>query len=433
MKHISRILSALTALALLAPCAQAESLSFSGTVTAARTVEIYAPIGGTVESIDAEVGQTVHAGDAVATLSTQKVYASEAGTITGIFGQPGDNAETVSERYGAVMYIEGESVYTIAASTENAYNATANKFVHVGEAVFLSCYSDSSHTGTGVITSIEGTDYSVDVTSGAFLVGETVSVYRGDSAVAANRIGRGTLTRKNPTAVTAQGSIVSLAVSNGDVVRRGDLLFETLTGGFDGLYMSGTQITAPEDGVIAQINAQQGSPIEKNSVAAVLYPSDAMRIEAQVNESDLGLITVGDPVSIELLWNQDEEVRYDGTISMISALADESGSGGASSEMEAESEATTYTVYIDFTPDANTRYGMSAVITTFDRQDGSEESDPIEVPSEGEEGANPEAEAFGEQRRERPENMDKGGNFPGGALENLPDEMNGAPEETDDE
>ena len=101
--------------------------------------------------------------------------------------------------------------------------------------------------------------------------------------------------------------------------------------------------------------------------------------------------------------------------------------------MEAESEATTYTVYIDFTPDANTRYGMSAVITTFDRQDGSEESEPTDVPSENEEDARPETEDFGAQRRERPEGMGEGGSFPGGALGDLPDEMNGAPEETDDE
>lgn len=399
MKRIVRSLTLLLTLALLAPGALAESLSFSGTVTAARTAEVYAPIGGTVETLDAEVGQAVHAGDAVATLSTQKVYASESGTITGIFGQPGDNAETVGERYGAVMYIEGESVYTIAASTENAYNATANKFVHVGEEVYLSCYSDSSHTGAGVITAIEGTDYTVEVRMGEFLVGETVSVYRGGAAVAANRIGRGTLTRKNPTAVTAQGSIVALHVADGDAVKRGDLLFETLTGDFDGLYMSGNVITAPEDGTIAQVNLQQGGAVEKNAVAAVLYPSDAMRIEAQVNESDLGLIAVGDPVSIELLWNQDEEVRYDGAISMISALATE-GASGAGGEAEAESEATTYTVYIDFTPDANTRYGMSAVVTTLD---GEEAEGELEEALE-----EPEAEAPGEGEAPRGEKPRQG-------------------------
>ena len=65
---------------------------------------------------------------------------------------------------------------------------------------------------------IRDRDYTVDVRSGEFLVGETVSIFRGDSATSANRIGRGELTRKSPTAVTGTGSIVSFAVADGDSV-----------------------------------------------------------------------------------------------------------------------------------------------------------------------------------------------------------------------
>lgn len=368
-KHFKAILTLSAVCTLSAQCALADAISFTGTVAAARTQEVYAPIGGVVEHIDVEAGQTVQAGDVLATLATEKVYASESGVITGLFGEPGDNAETIAERYGAVMYIEGESVYSISASTDNAYNKTENKFVHVGEEVYLSCYSDGTHTGTGVITSIEGSDYSVEVRSGDFLVGETVSVFRGDSATSANRIGRGTLSRKNPTAVTATGSIVSFAVTDGDTVERGDLLFETLSGSFDGLYMSGNQILADADGVVADLSIQQGTTLEKDSVAAVLYPSDSMRVEAQIEEANLGLIAAGDPVSIELIWNQDDEVTYDGTISMISAVA----SAGSASEAASEGSETTYTVYVDFTPDENTRYGMSAVVTTLEQEDAAKE------------------------------------------------------------
>lgn len=354
-KH-SRFIIALTILSLFA--GNACAVSFNGTVAPISTHEIYAPIGGTVDQVKVSVGQKVNVGDVLATLSTTKVYAPEAGVITGIFGEPGDSAENIGERYGAVMYIEGETVYTIAASTDNAYNTTANKFVHVGEEVYLSCYSDGTHVGTGVITSIEGTDYNVNVLSGEFLVGETISIYRGDSAVSADRIGRGTLSRKSPTAVSGSGSIVSIAVNNGDSVEKGDLLFETLEGNFDGLYMSGSEIIAEESGVIAQINMQQGDKLEKNSVAAVLYPEGQMRVEAAVSEYNLGELAAGDSVNVELIWNQDAEVSYPGSISMISAIANESTQEGG------EDQDITYNVYIDFTPDENTRYGMSAVITT---------------------------------------------------------------------
>lgn len=345
----------------------AESISFEGTVAASDTYEVYAAIGGTVSSVDAEIGQKVAAGSVLATLETTKVYATEAGTVTGLFGQPGDSADTIAQKYGAVMYIEGESVYSITASTDKAYDATENKFVHVGEQVCLNCYSDSVHTGTGVITAISGTDFTVKVLSGEFLIGETVSVYRGSEAKSANRIGRGELTRTNPTAVTGSGSIVSFAVVNGDAVERGDLLFETLNGEFDGLYMSGNQILAEVEGTIAQLNLSQGGKIEKDSVAAVLYPSGSMRVEAKIEEANLSAIAVGDPVTVELLWNQDEEVTYDGVVSMISGIA--------STDSGMEESAVTYDVYINFTPDANTRYGMSAIVSTLDAEEIIEEVD----------------------------------------------------------
>ena len=357
---IRKITAAAAACLLLAQGALAESISFNGTVDVDNTVEVYAPIGGVVDRVQAEVGQTVKAGDVLATLSTTKVYAAESGTVTGVFGVPGDSAETVSSRYGAVMYIEGEWLYTIAASTDNAYNTTENKFVHVGEPVYLSCYSDGTHTGTGVITSIQGTDYTVEVTSGEFLVGETVSVFREESCKAASRIGRGALSRTNPIAVTGSGSIVSFAVSDGEAVERGDLLFETLDGAFDGLYMSGSDLVAETDGVVAQLNVQQGGNVQKDSVVAVIYPTDAMRVTAQISEGDLGSVSEGDSVTVELLWNQDEEVIYDGIITGISRIATEAA-GGADGGSE-----VTYTVYVDFEPDENTRFGMSAIVTTQD-------------------------------------------------------------------
>ena len=88
---------------------------------------------------------------------------------------------------------------------------------------------------------------------------------------------------------------------------------------------------------------------------ATIYPAGAMRIEAEVDESDLSSISVGDKVSIELDWNRDEDVKYEGVISMISTIADANSIGSAK-----------YVVYIDFTPDENTRYGMNAVISTLD-------------------------------------------------------------------
>ncbi|MBR1684399.1 MAG: hypothetical protein IJ708_04625, partial [Clostridia bacterium] len=132
MKQIISLLALLLVLT-LSGAALADSLVLDGTVTNDVTVQVYAPIGGTVDQVLATAGESVTEGQAIASLRTNKVYATENGTITGIFGQAGDSADTISSRYGAVMYLEGDSIFTVSASTTNAYNSTETKFVHVGE------------------------------------------------------------------------------------------------------------------------------------------------------------------------------------------------------------------------------------------------------------------------------------------------------------
>ena len=76
MNHKLRKLALVTTAALLLT-GSASAISFSGNVAAKNTLEIYAPIGGTVESVEAGVGQRVQAGDVLATLTTTKVYTAE--------------------------------------------------------------------------------------------------------------------------------------------------------------------------------------------------------------------------------------------------------------------------------------------------------------------------------------------------------------------
>lgn len=397
-RKLSAILAAVLCICLMT-AATAETISFDGKVAVKDTVEVYAPIGGTVESVGYAAGETVTANDALVTLKTNKVYATEDGTVTGVFGQPGDSAESISSRYGAVLYVEGNSKYTLSASTENAYNATANKYVHVGEKVYLISRSDSNHKGEGVITKVEGTSYTVEVTSGTFEISESCSIYRKSSRVDTSRIGRGTVARVNPVAMTGSGSIVSINVKDGDKVKRGQLLFETLTGDFDGLYMSGSTITAGVDGVVGSINASKGSALQKDSVVAVIYPTGNMRIEGTVAETDLSSIKVGDQVKIEMNWNSDNGELLDGTVTMISSVATSSAANGTAST----DTTATYTVYIDFTPDANTRYGMTCVVNTVDPEEDAQDAD-----ADADEDADVDADA--EQENAAPE----GFSFPEG-------------------
>ena len=353
MKHrLASVLCLACALSMLCACAGAETLTLNGTVTAAEAVTVYAPVGGTVDSVAVEPGARVGRDDVLFSLRTTKVWAPVSGTVTGIFGQPGDSAETVASTYGAVLYLEGDARYTVSASTDNAYNSAETRMIHVGETLYLQCRSNSARTGEGTVTAVDGTGYTVRVTSGTFIPGDSVDLYRNAGYSSDQRVGRGTVSRINPTAVTASGAIVSVAVQDGQAVERGELLLEALDGSFDGLYMSGTDVLAGTDGVVGSISAARGSGVQDGAAVAVIWPTERMRVETTVTEDSRSLLSVGDRVWIEL--EADESCRYEGTVTLVSWIAEE-GTG-----------ETAYRVLIDFTPDEHVTFGMSVLVSTLE-------------------------------------------------------------------
>ena len=131
-------------------------------------------------------------------LATTKSYAMPDGTISGVFAREGDSAEGIKERYGALVYIAPINRFTLACSTDKAYNSSENRYIHIGETVYLSCTKDGSHQGRGIVTSLDEEDeqkYTVEVTGGEFYMGETVNVYRDSEYARAALIGRGTVGR----------------------------------------------------------------------------------------------------------------------------------------------------------------------------------------------------------------------------------------------
>ncbi len=350
MKTMKRAAAILFVLVLAAGAACADTLNLNGTVEAGVTVPVYAPIGGTVNEVAVEQGMRVNAGETLFSYLTEKTYASEDGTVTGVFAKAGDDAETVTEKYGADLYIEGTTRYTISASTSKAYSAVETAYVHAGETVYIYCRTDASRTGAGIVTAIDGTSYTVLVTEGAFIAGDSVSLFRDKAFTEKLRVGRGTVSRTNPTAVTGTGAVVSVAVNDGDEVKRGDLLMETLSGTFDGYEMTGTSVTAAEDGVVTSVSAEAGATVSKGEVVAQIAPISGMRVEAQISADDRKALNAGDKVIIEL--EADESKTYEGTVRYITELPEE------------DTEDVTYKAVIDFTPDEDVFFGMTVTVTT---------------------------------------------------------------------
>lgn len=356
---MKRFLCAAALMLTLLPAMALGETVFSGTVMAGDTQVIAAPYGGLVENVRVRVGDSVNIGDPIAVVETDKTYAMTDGTVSGVFANEGDSAEGIKERYGALVYIEPINRFTLTCSTEKAYNSSENKYIHIGETVYLSCTKDGSHQGRGVVTTIDEKDegkYTVEVTGGEFYMGETVGIYRTTEYKTESRIGRGTVGRTVTVAVNGEGSVLRMHVRAGDSVERGELLFETVKGTLDGLYAPDTQVVSDVKGVIASVDASNGTSVEKGAKIATIYPEDKMQIQMIVSEADLMDVNVGGKASIEFNWDADSGKRFDGTISGISYLSEKPAEG------DSGSQSANYIAYIDFTPDETVRIGMTVVV-----------------------------------------------------------------------
>ena len=351
-KLLALVLAMTMALGFIA-CAKADvALSYQGVVVAGETIPVTAAFGGRVSGLKLRKGDLIAKGDVIAEIATTLNYAPLEGTVTGIYAAEGDDAEAIAGRYGAVMYIEPTNRYTIKATTEKAYNKSENKYIHLGEKVYLSCTADGTHQGVGMVAGLTDDGYTVEVTGGEFYMGETVGIYRKSDYAAESRIGRGTVGRTAPVAVKGSGSVLKLHVENGDFVERGELLFETVDGLLDGLYAPDGRVTAPVTGVVASVDTASGESVSKGASVIKVYPTESMQIELSIPEEDVFEITEGIPVEIEFYWDNDESMNYKGVISSISHLSEETSG----------SEKTSYKAYVTFQPDERVRLGMSVIV-----------------------------------------------------------------------
>ena len=375
-KNKLRICGLIMALAMLAGVPAMAQISFQGTVVSSKTIAVNAPFGGIVDVIDLRKGDPIQLGAPVATIKTTKVFAEMDGTVSGIFAREGDQTEGITERYGAVMYIEPVNRYVVSATTEKAYNSSETRYIHIGERVHLACTKDGTHVGTAVVTNVGGesssdsggnsgdssssnsasyTSYKLEVTSGDFYMGETVGIYRDSAHSSESRIGRGTIQQNAAVAVKGTGSVLKMHVQVGDQVERGEVLFETVEGVLDGLYAMDNVIYSPMDGIVASVDAVQGSSVEKNGKLISVYPEEALQIAIKVSELDLKEIHEGDRVSIEFEWDMDGARQVPGVVSSISRVGEE--------QTDKTSDAQ-YTAYVDFKPDETVRLDMTVSVYT---------------------------------------------------------------------
>lgn len=328
-------------------------LSYEGVVIAGETVPVTAPFGGRVSGVTQRAGGWTEAGETLAEIQTTLNYAPVEGTITGLYAVAGDGTESVTERYGAVLYIEPTHKYTMAATSEKAFNSSENYFIHLGERVYLTCSSDGSHQGTGIVSGLTDSGYNIEVTGGEFYLNEKVDVYRSSDWSRESRIGRGTVSRAKPVAVKGSGSILKLHVQNGDFVERGELLFETVEGVLDGLYAPDNRVVSPVTGVVSSVEKNTGDTAAKGDALMKIIPADSFQVQFNVPEADLFILREGQPVTMELYWDNASGGTYTGVITAISHMSD---------EQKEATDRKTYKAYVSFEPDERVRLGMTMIL-----------------------------------------------------------------------
>lgn len=367
--------------------AMAETIMIYGTVINMQPQSVVCTADGTIEQVNVTVGDRVTGSTVIATVETNKVYATTDGTVY-LFGEAGDKVSDITAQYGAVAYISPAQPYTITATATDRNGLAVS--VVPGETVYLRCYKDGKHTGVGILAKLEKGKYTVVVTEGEFATGETISIYRDPAYTDQSRIGRAKVTIADMVACQGDGYLVKFHVQNGATVEKGTLLYETISGSFAPGSTQHDKVVAPTNGILSavcqkagsQLNGAAPAPVtaqttddkktsDKNTttstaapvsssttahVIAEIYPDSSLRVVTYAPESVLSEIHVNDTVYVSCQYIENMAEPVVGTVEKISRIPAPENSG-----VEAQ-----YAVYVTVSDASSFYYGMNVIVTTGD-------------------------------------------------------------------
>lgn len=370
MKKLVVLWIALMMMLMSLEMATAESIMIYGSVICTQPYPVVCTAEGTIEQVYYSAGERVATGDVLATVATQKVYAASDGTVY-LFGEAGDQIADITAKYGAVAFLAPSMPYTITATAADR-NGTAIRVIP-GEIVYLRCYKDGRHMGKGILAKIQKGEYTVIVTEGEFDNNETVSIYRDEKFTDVSRIGRAKVNIAEMDTYGGTGCLVKFHVQNGTKVKKGTLLYETISGSFMPEETHHSQIISPVSGIISAVYKHRGDMLtnvskapagdgidaseaktELANVVAEIYPDDCLRIVALAPENVLNSIHVDDEVYVTCQFIENMAAPVIGKVETISRIPIQDDTG-----MEAQ-----YEVYIVVEDASVFYYGMNVVVTT---------------------------------------------------------------------
>lgn len=277
--------------------------SAKGLVRCANPEDVFAPVGGQLLPSDWDVGDKVQPGDALASVRPRQVLAPNDGVVRSLQAVIGDQAEAVERQYGALCSIDRTDVMWVKADTDKAYDKPENRAITLGETLRVYNGKDSDPLeAEGAVISIDGDDYVVEIPADVFDFEDDVKLYRGTDGAyrSGDRVGDGEVERAALVPVTAEGVIAGIQVSEGQALKRGDVLF-TLDEP-DTVYTqpASTQALAGAEAVISQLYVKSGQEVAKDQLVMTVEPLNDMEFLVDVDELDIRSLKQGDVLQVKV-------------------------------------------------------------------------------------------------------------------------------------
>lgn len=344
---MKKLLALLLVVLMLPAAAMADETVTSNAVAESCTVyQITAPYSGVLKTFDWETGDVIDENELLFEMDTLKVYAPVDGTVRAMFAEEGDQSANVLAQYGMLAAIEKKNPMVVNATSSGAYNKDENRIVHVGETVYLEEVNDRDNEGTGRIIAVDSKGYVVEVTGGLFDDNVSIEIYRDPNCGSKSCIGSGRTDVTAEIPVSGVGYVLRAAAKEGDIVQKGDLLYELAAQDAENTLQS-AKLTAPAQGAV-ELAVPSGMQVYKGQLLAKIHELSAIDVVASVDEMDLDRIAVGESVTVVFDRYPDSQVT--GTVTQISRIG------------LPKQNATYYDVVIAVTTNLELLPGMNAVV-----------------------------------------------------------------------
>ncbi|MBS5645561.1 MAG: efflux RND transporter periplasmic adaptor subunit [Clostridiales bacterium] len=361
-----------------------KSVTGTGTVAMADSLEIKENFDITITAWKTSTGQSVNEGDLLASVdikslsntitslesqlssldsqltsaadsysTTKTVTSTVEGRVKQIFAETGDRVSDVEEENGALITISLDGKMKVEIDAGD---------LAVGDSVKV---ADGDDTYTGTVASVADGKAVITFSDAATAVDAEVSVTQDGET-----LGSGKAAIHQPVSITAQsGTVSKVYVSLNKKVYKGTSLlylknvsesaeytalleereetYEALQAAKKILQNGG--ITAPQAGIVSEMNAAAGQSAAAGTALASLYTGSELEMVVQIDELDISSVEVGQEASIAM--DALEDKAYTGEVTQISQIG------------STNSGVTTHSVTLRLTADEELKIGMNGTAT----------------------------------------------------------------------